>query len=932
MKTICNCFFLLLVCFNFGQSPKTQHKTYDKTNGIELDAIYAMAFDNDGFLWLGGTNLNTRTIVLNDSELELQRFNGFSFDGITLPQIDNQSIIRVTNFYKRSDGKFYVNVYTASGNSLLLFDPFTVKFNPIFFDGKKTILGISKVINYKNQNYILTQSERTITLNSIENDLSIKKLFSFTSHENKFLIDVATVFIPYENYCIIGDDNFPITYLDWNGKIIKRHASDTFTRDRNTNVSKFWLDEVFKIGDSIYGFIENNPVLHQIDSASLEIKPLKNISIKSEHLKTYNDASGNAMVFNSINNTINFQVRKKNTFSSIYKSDFGNVGSIIVTSQNLKNEVWLATNDKLHHIKFPKKTIKTYLESLSLRAIKPLDSINYLVTTEANSWFTLNTKTDSVYPYNILENGKPLKPYSSRNIIIEEDTIWSNSQGSLIKVNKNTKTAESYRHYPVICMEKINDSSIIYGTKGYNLMHFNTKTKTHSALAKTDSLYIFDLEVKKKDDIVVAGTDKGLLTYDLKTKSTTFYNSPSQLEDKFILTLEYHKDYGYLLGTRSGQIVAFNPENKSFTPIYKDDLKAGIATVLFNDNLWWINTFNGIVAFNPEDKTTTRFSEKDGFSHYEANRYSAIKTKNGLLVGTIKGLNHFKPEELRIQNDPASLTLLKVKHFNTSTKSFEDNYNRVIFNNDYTITLPSENRALDIDFGLQNINATDNGYSFKYRLDNKDWVELKNKNTIQFPNLASGKYTLEIEAEDYSGHKIGESLFLKIKSTEFFYKTWWFFVLMSLLIISVLLYFLRQFQLRKQLQDQFALDLIQSQEDERKRIASELHDGVSQQLTLIKRKAQSHNQEEISTLTNNTLEEVRHISRGLFPPLLKQLGFTESVEQLTIEIDENNELFVSTNIENIDDHLTDEKALHLYRFVQECINNILKHAAAKALS
>ena len=66
--------------------------------------------------------------------------------------------------------------------------------------------------------------------------------------------------------------------------------------------------------------------------------------------------------------------------------------------------------------------------------------------------------------------------------------------------------------------------------------------------------------------------------------------------------------------------------------------------------------------------------------------------------------------------------------------------------------------------------------------------------------------------------------------------------------------------------------------------------------------------------------------------MLKQLGFTESVEQLALDIDETNAIFISTNIENVDALLTDDQSLHLYRFIQECINNILKHSEAKAFA
>ena len=564
------------------------------------------------------------------------------------------------------------------------------------------------------------------------------------------------------------------------------------------------------------------------------------------------------------------------------------------------------------------------------RAIKPLDSINYLVATENDGWYKINLETEAIEPYDIFLNHKKAK-MPSRNFIITDSIIWANGNAGIIKVNPKTRFTESFRHYPIIDFKKANDSTLVYETNGYHLMQFNTKTHTHSPLIKTDSLFIYDLEIKA-NNLVIAGTNKGLMTYNLSTQKSKFYNSKTDLKDPFILMLTHHKNYGYLLGTRSGNIVAFNPETETFKTIYKDEYQAGIATILFDDNLWWISTFNGVVAFNPKDQTNTRFSEKDGFSHFEANRYSALKTNNGLFIGTVKGLNYFNPKALKRQNDSATLALLKVKHFNTTKKRFVNDYNRNHFNANYTINLPSENRALEIDFGLKHIDAVNKGYTYKYRLNQKDWIDLKAKNSIQIPNLASGDYVLEIEANDFSGHKIGTSLTININSNAFFYNKWWFYVLISTVIISILLWMLNQTNIRRRLQMQFSQGLIQSQEDERKRIARELHDSISQQLTLIKKKAQNTNQEEITTLTHNTLEEVRAISRGLYPPLLKQLGLTESIEQLILDVDEQTNLFVSGDVDPIDAYFNEAQTLNCYRFIQECINNTLKHANAKALS
>jgi len=133
-------------------------------------------------------------------------------------------------------------------------------------------------------------------------------------------------------------------------------------------------------------------------------------------------------------------------------------------------------------------------------------------------------------------------------------------------------------------------------------------------------------------------------------------------------------------------------------------------------------------------------------------------------------------------------------------------------------------------------------------------------------------------------------------------------------------------------QEKFSQDLLQSQEDERTRIARELHDSVGQQLTLIKRKAQNLQQDELTILTNKALEEVRSISRDLYPALLKELGLTESIEQLVNEYDEQTDLFFSMDIDTINSCFTESTSLNYYRLIQECLTNIVKHAKAKSVT
>lgn len=150
---------------------------------------------------------------------------------------------------------------------------------------------------------------------------------------------------------------------------------------------------------------------------------------------------------------------------------------------------------------------------------------------------------------------------------------------------------------------------------------------------------------------------------------------------------------------------------------------------------------------------------------------------------------------------------------------------------------------------------------------------------------------------------------------------------------GILLYRSRNNYKRRQLlQEQFTQDIMNAQEEERNRVAKDLHDGVGQQLTLIKRKAQNLHQEELASMTSNTLDEVRSISRALYPPMLKKLGLTKSINQTLFDLDEETELFISAEVDpEIDGVFQEDETLNFYRFIQEGVNNVMKHSKATTL-
>lgn len=139
-----------------------------------------------------------------------------------------------------------------------------------------------------------------------------------------------------------------------------------------------------------------------------------------------------------------------------------------------------------------------------------------------------------------------------------------------------------------------------------------------------------------------------------------------------------------------------------------------------------------------------------------------------------------------------------------------------------------------------------------------------------------------------------------------------------------------QIKSKKELQEQFSRELLFSQEEERRRISKDLHDGLGQRLLLIKNNVVKTKDEDTKKLVETAIDEVRAISRNLHPFQLQELGITKAIEYTVNQIDENTSLFISSEIDNIDNIFSKKQEVNLFRIVQETLSNIIKHADAEA--
>ncbi len=146
---------------------------------------------------------------------------------------------------------------------------------------------------------------------------------------------------------------------------------------------------------------------------------------------------------------------------------------------------------------------------------------------------------------------------------------------------------------------------------------------------------------------------------------------------------------------------------------------------------------------------------------------------------------------------------------------------------------------------------------------------------------------------------------------------------------------------QKSLRDYLAA-VTEAQENERARLARELHDetvqaliALSQRVDLVRRALQRGEQgpaqsllEEVRRMAGEMLEGVRRFSRDLRPLYLEELGFVPALEALAQEAGRQGHLPVEVRLEGTPRRLPPARELTLYRIAQEALSNALRHAQA----
>ncbi len=179
-----------------------------------------------------------------------------------------------------------------------------------------------------------------------------------------------------------------------------------------------------------------------------------------------------------------------------------------------------------------------------------------------------------------------------------------------------------------------------------------------------------------------------------------------------------------------------------------------------------------------------------------------------------------------------------------------------------------------------------------------------------------------------------------------------FFIIMSVVLV-LFFYFSRKKIIQKEIEKkdleiQYQKELLSAviitQEEERKRIAQDLHDDISSKLNIVS--LNSHllttpnlSQNEVHEITANiinltckALDNSRKIAHGLLPPVLEKFGLHAGVEELCLEFSSSKSVKVYYKNQTTFLIGDNDKHLHVFRILQELMNNSLRHGKATVIS
>lgn len=401
------------------------------------------------------------------------------------------------------------------------------------------------------------------------------------------------------------------------------------------------------------------------------------------------------------------------------------------------------------------------------------------------------------------------------------------------------------------------------------------------------------------------------------------------------------------VATFGGGLNVLNPKTRKIQVFTEDDgLPSNSVVTVTEDKkgMIWLSTVNGLARLDPKTRRFVTYKTKDGLpSNTFLFLSKAQNTKGELFWGTRNHVVALDPEKLTANRNQAPVYLTDLKLFNRSVAPTTDGIldRQLLFARQ--ITVPASRAMLTLDFAsLFYQNPAQVQYAYQLKGFDKAWNYVGNQRSATYTYPAPDTYEFQVKAslDGDTWTTLAQPLVIIIQPE--WYQTFWFRAGMLLLLFGGLfgLYRYRLHSLQQRQKTELAV-MTRTQEAERKRFAEDLHDGLGANLSMLKlylnmlddpKVPVTELRQRSESLLTDSLDDLRRLIHDLSPRTLASIGLVNALQNLVDRINATGKLIITYQATGFTEPLEHSLEIHLYRMVQELLQNALKHAQASHLS
>ena len=382
----------------------------------------------------------------------------------------------------------------------------------------------------------------------------------------------------------------------------------------------------------------------------------------------------------------------------------------------------------------------------------------------------------------------------------------------------------------------------------------------------------------------------------------------------------------------------------------------GVATIL-DDGLGdlWLGTNRGVfrvarsaleaaIRDGASDLVCARFGTSDGLpsSQCAKGQPAGFRTRDGRLwFATTKGVAVVDPRRMPVNPVPPPVVIEDVTVDGVGIAAVRGN----------GLARPREAkvgpgpRRLEIRYTGISL-ASPEQVRFRIRMEEFDegWHDAGSLRVASYQGLPPGRYRFQVRAANQDGvwNETGASLAVVIEPEV--WQTWWFRSGIVAAATGLLAFTYRRrvaaLERSRAAGREFSRRLIETQEQERQRLAAELHDSLGQNLLVIKNRAEmalvrsadpdrmKEQVAQVSAMASQAIREVRSIAQGLRPFQIDAMGLSRAVVAMAGSVAESSSIRFQTEVIELSGVLSAAMEIQLYRILQECLSNAVRHSGA----